>query len=153
MFRALAAALLRLLELEPTYNDTCMGKGGFCQDQRLINIHYNHNAYERLSLSYNAFCQKLLTDDGFLDAPRTHVVHYRGGKQPMKPWIDIELGDGAFSAWHWGQHALVVDGGRRWLLLPESWNTCMWSAAADHALFVLVGCDGEAQIIRRYEVP
>ena len=56
------ANLLRLLSEEVQYNDTCIGKGGFCQDQRLINIHYATRPYRRLSLKYNVFCQKYLQE-------------------------------------------------------------------------------------------
>jgi lipopolysaccharide biosynthesis glycosyltransferase len=95
-------ALVELLAIEPSYNDTCIGLGGFCQDQRLINIYFNRHPYVPLSLTYNAFCQKLLTDDGYATAPVSHVVHYRGGKQPMKPWIDDPTS--SFCTWFWQDH-------------------------------------------------
>ncbi len=123
--QAVFDALVDLLAVEPTYNDTCIGLGGFCQDQRLINIYYNHHAYAPLSLTYNAFCQKLLTDDGYRGAPPTHVVHYRGGKQPMKPWIDDPAS--SFCTWFWQDHCgAFVDAfaeyERRAVLAAQPWQ-------------------------------
>jgi alpha-N-acetylglucosamine transferase len=118
-------ALLELLAVEPSYNDTCIGLGGFCQDQRLINIFFNRHAYAPLSLTYNAFCQKLLTDDGYRGAPQTHVVHYRGGKQPMKPWIDDA--SSSFCTWFWQDHCgafvdAIAEYERRALLAAQPWT-------------------------------
>jgi lipopolysaccharide biosynthesis glycosyltransferase len=118
-------ALLELLAVEPSYNDTCIGLGGFCQDQRLINIFFNRHAYAPLSLTYNAFCQKLLTDDGYRGAPQTHVVHYRGGKQPMKPWIDDT--SSSFCTWFWQDHCgafvdAIAEYERRALLAAQPWT-------------------------------
>jgi alpha-N-acetylglucosamine transferase len=124
-------ALVELLALEPSYNDTCIGLGGFCQDQRLINIYFNRHEYVPLSLTYNAFCQKLLTDAGYAGAPVSHVVHYRGGKQPMKPWIDDPTS--SFCTWFWQDHCgsfidAFAEFERRAFLAARPW--LRWSDAA-----------------------
>jgi alpha-N-acetylglucosamine transferase len=123
-------ALVELLAIEPSYNDTCIGLGGFCQDQRLINIYFNHHEYVPLSLTYNAFCQKLLTDAGYASAPVSHVVHYRGGKQPMKPWIDDPTS--SFCTWFWQDHCgsfidAFAEFERRAFLAARPW--LQWSDA------------------------
>lgn len=124
--RRIFDGLLKLLAKEPTYDDTCIKLGGYCQDQRLINLYFHKRPVRRLSLVFNWFCQKIIGDQtrsdyfdiqrlrqnetdtvvlletsahskAFADAVR--LVHYRGGKIPFKPWMDDEGSHRC--AWYW----------------------------------------------------
>lgn len=124
--RRIFEGLLKLLAKEPTYDDTCIKLGGYCQDQRLINLYFHKRNVRRLSVVYNWFCQKIIGDQtrsdafdfermrhnetdtvmlletsahsrAFADAVR--LVHYRGGKIPFKPWMDDEGSHRC--AWYW----------------------------------------------------
>ena len=79
-------ALWQLTMDELSHNDTCIGLAG-CNDQRVINLHYEMAPYKQLSVLYNVFCDQYM--QGNFSVFRHHVpfvFHYRG-QANFKPWI------------------------------------------------------------------
>jgi alpha-N-acetylglucosamine transferase len=75
--------LVRLMEAELTHADTCIGQAG-CNDQRVINVYYHERPHATLELTYNIFCDQLLSLGWTMARFDPAVVHYRGGS---KPWV------------------------------------------------------------------
>jgi lipopolysaccharide biosynthesis glycosyltransferase len=76
------AELHALMLEEAQADDTCMGHPG-CNDQRVLNVYYHNRSHDTLELTYNIFCDQLITLGWSADEFDADITHWRGYS---KPW-------------------------------------------------------------------